>query len=547
MSSVHCEDCSKSFDTRDKLKSHRSEFHSRICSVLIEDSDGNSSQKVLERHDSGSFLCPGCSNFFQTRTDIRRHVIDCLFQSSEPANEESAITHSFRAPKFFPLPIAPDTPSVPKKRTFNDLAIAACGQNPEESREIDKTLALVNYLELYPVHLKSKLRGNTVVTLTHSSNIPAIIPDSSYTASIEYEIQLKEEDKQQCARVVIDALENLMGSSPYSSLLRNRQYFELDDSFSKLMNESWGLRPELKYACARLLSGSILLDTKNNHAILANSVEVYGRKKSIDSHRETFRTRKGKAPQTSLPPTSKTRYLNVWPLTLSTKDGERLVIGTHPFNALITSSNRLDVKEKPSVGGETTSFTLHNPKHSSATRIFLDQNSIKDALSIANDKNAWRTDENSLLEQLRQVRSKFDCLSTYYLCRSSGDLTRGHAMQPYTVFTLADSDSMEKGQGYAAALIFQNIGLNVVSKGKKAKLKASVIEDSLALCEEKKKKSEIFNSIERIQALFQGEKSISIIRNKPLNRELTKLAKYLSSYITTANHNSIAFIESVFE
>ncbi|KAF9146151.1 hypothetical protein BGX21_006876 [Mortierella sp. AD011] len=118
-------------------------------------------------------------------------------------------------------------------------------------------------------------------------------------------------------------------------------------------------------------------------------------------------------------------------------------------------------------------------------------------------------------------------------------------MQPYTVFTLADSDSMEKGQGYGVATLFQEIGLRVIADGEKAKLKAKVVEESLELCEGKS--SNISKSIKKIRTLFQGQKSINIIKNKALNTELTNLAKHVSSYITTTNNNSAAFVETVFE
>ncbi|KAG0166980.1 hypothetical protein DFQ29_000698, partial [Apophysomyces sp. BC1021] len=180
--------------------------------------------------------------------------------------------------------------------------------------------------------------------------------------------------------------------SPYANVLRTRQYVELGDELCELVNRDLVFYPHLKYASAQLFAGSILRNNITGKAVMANTIEMYGRKKSVDLHREPFGKLKDIALPTSLPPPIQTRYTNVWPLTLPTRDGPKLVIGTLSGNALVTSATRLDqvelsylniIMEPPSVGAITASIDLSQTKDSLATSIFLDKESITKALSLA--------------------------------------------------------------------------------------------------------------------------------------------------------------------
>ncbi|ORZ08259.1 hypothetical protein BCR41DRAFT_310176, partial [Lobosporangium transversale] len=62
--------------------------------------------------------------------------------------------------------------------------------------------------------------------------------------------------------------------------------------------------------------GSILYNGSNGQAVMINCIEIYGRKKHIDTHREPFKLLKNQVPQTSIPPFGKTKYDDIWPLTM---------------------------------------------------------------------------------------------------------------------------------------------------------------------------------------------------------------------------------------
>ncbi|ORX45326.1 hypothetical protein DM01DRAFT_1272379, partial [Hesseltinella vesiculosa] len=130
-------------------------------------------------------------------------------------------------------------------------------------------------------------------------------------------------------------------------LLNTRSFVELtNEHCQQLLNYDWNLHLCMKHVTSQLLAGCFLrLPSKK--AIVVNTVEVYGRKKHVDIHREPFGNLKHAITITSLPP-SFARYKNVWPTTIH-NEGPKLVIGTLTLNALITSSIRVDCIATPSV------------------------------------------------------------------------------------------------------------------------------------------------------------------------------------------------------
>ncbi|PHZ16159.1 uncharacterized protein RHIMIDRAFT_233761 [Rhizopus microsporus ATCC 52813] len=70
---------------------------------------------------------------------------------------------------------------------------------------------------------------------------------------------------------------------PYAKRLLNQQYEELDDGMARFLNEDWSMFPQMRYACSRLLAGIILLNTSTGKSVIVNSVEVFGRRRSLDA------------------------------------------------------------------------------------------------------------------------------------------------------------------------------------------------------------------------------------------------------------------------
>lgn len=91
------------------------------------------------------------------------------------------------------------------------------------------------------------------------------------------------------------------------------------------------------------MAGMIIVHGKK--VIIINCLEVYGRTKSLDAHRENFTIKKGRLPSSSVLLINN-GCNNVFVTTIVNNHGEKLIIGTKTFNALSTSSFRLDAQKK---------------------------------------------------------------------------------------------------------------------------------------------------------------------------------------------------------
>ena len=280
-----------------------------------------------------------------------------------------------------------------------------------------------------------------------------------------------------CAPTTVPGFERVLASSPYAKLIRQRQYVELSPDVCKMLNNDWEFHPQVRYFTAKVLSGAIMHNTRNSQAIMANTVEAYGRTKHVDAHRETFGKEKDTSITTSIPPPIDTMYPDVWPVRLQRSDGVKLVIGTQVSNILITSNIRLDIKMKPCIGSKCISFQLTTAVDSMSTKIYIDLTCLQEGLAMLASPQTSCISSYNIIYQLRQIRSKFSSPNAYTLCRSSGPITKSHTCHPFSVFTLADYD---RGNNPGACL-FRAIGVLVLKHGESAHLPRNNIEEWASL------------------------------------------------------------------
>ena len=114
-----------------------------------------------------------------------------------------------------------------------------------------------------------------------------------------------------CTPTPAPELEYVLSTSPYAASIQRRKYTELDNGVCELFNRDWEFFPHLRFACAKILAGCLLLNNQNGQVVIANTIEVYGRTRLVDAHREPFIVRKGQPVANSLPPSIKTPYKNV--------------------------------------------------------------------------------------------------------------------------------------------------------------------------------------------------------------------------------------------
>ncbi|KAF9897581.1 hypothetical protein BX616_005323, partial [Lobosporangium transversale] len=574
-----CEKCSKNFATAPRLKAHFWDYHSTSLRTKTVNSKGAVEEVTVLREKDGTVTCPRCSIAMATCTGLRRHLQKrtCVGDkgSMEELEEEELESDELEEDgleeerlgqeemevegdltslepvtvpaTFLPPPALTQRPS-PAKRSYEDAVLSACQLLDESDDGRIITMALVRKLGLTPFSLKDPL-GAEHCALANLTTIGKLSGDPSITVIPEpKKHKVYSKPCESCSPAPANGLENLLAMSPYAEVLRTRSFVELNEQHCKLLNREWTLHRNLRYVCARLLAGSIIL--KGKEAVMANTVEVYSRNRELDAHRENKRPVKGEAPRTSIPPPTGLFYDGVMPITVSSPDGERLVIGTQSCNFLVTSILRLDTVKLPSLGGTAVSFRLAQESDSKAARIYLDQESVKHALELNSDIKAWSVLSEDPMSELRQLRSKFHDPSTYLLCRAAGPFTRSRTCQPYTIFTVASCERFRMdGKGYAGSTIFSSIGQAVLCEGAKGCLKRGVVEKARQLCGNAGREGgNITMAINNIMGLFEAETdALTIIGNIALNKQLEVIAKELSGQLVKANEHAQAYIKQVFK
>lgn len=294
------------------------------------------------------------------------------------------------------ITVFPESVDSPR-RSFDELILRALRQSGSSTNERNKALWIVDGLKLQPFALQN---GNQVeeIALTHCDNLmPLIAKDQDHSFHVKHITAGKKRAWDNSgistsANPTTNIEANLMPIQyygPYAEQLSKRHFKQLEINSCQLLNEDWTFLPQLRFACAQLLAGAIIMN-KNNEAALVNTVGIYGRQRSLGVHREKLVNKKGNSASSSLPPVT-TKYHYTWATIMKDNEGDKLVVGTKTLNALITSSLQIDSIHEASVGGIISHFELDESAALTAS-IFLDIDSIKKASILASNQNANKVD-----------------------------------------------------------------------------------------------------------------------------------------------------------
>ncbi|KAI8645045.1 hypothetical protein BD408DRAFT_339555 [Parasitella parasitica] len=376
-----CHICGKSgFIQKRNLREHYKNHDWLLSTGLKGRSQAFDSYDIVSTEEAATitvYQCPSCTLHFKTLEQLGNHIKQCHLQSGEVelestiflepedpmTNHESLLTIP---PALQPgnLDVEPVEILTSRRRNFDEAVINACQITDSHLNDQKKTLFIVDNLQLKPLAMFNK-DGTEQNVLAHERSVSRIIagndtlmPISPLKRSFD---EMDEVACMKCAPTTVPGFERVLASSPYARLIRQRQYVELSPDVCKVLNNDWEFHPQVRYFTAKLLSGAIMHNTCNSQAIMANTVEAYGKTKHVDAHRETFGKEKDNSITTSIPPPIDTMYHDVWPVSLQGSDGVKLVIGTQVSNILITSSVRLDTKMKPCIGSKCMSFQLTTP------------------------------------------------------------------------------------------------------------------------------------------------------------------------------------------
>ncbi|KAF9974799.1 hypothetical protein BGZ65_008557 [Modicella reniformis] len=511
--SLQCVQCEFTADERNQLRIHCLENHAQ--SFMF-------GETIVERVD-GLFRCELCNKTYGKMPAMRYHLNVCQKPKSKETEPVDRLV--IVIPKDDPVPMPSFATSQPVLSTSEQVVLMAC-QRPHASNEKkQKTLSRVRDLKVFPYWTEDEqgekrcsLAGLDVnmSTLTRLEDLSAEKPVGSGEP----------------------ALESMLALSPLSKVLRRREYVALTRDYCDFLNEDWQLHPNYRYACARMLAGCLILNTRNGQALLVNTIEVYGRGRWTDIHRESA---KNGTVETSSPDPTKSYYDRVLPVTMCNGAGfekPRLVIGTDMFDGLVTCSSRVDIgfqgdEGRHSVGPSNNKFVLRTEEDCRATRIFLNKDCVTDAFRIANDPKAYRAIVGSSLHQLRQLRTAFHDPSTYYMCRAWGPLTSANVCHPFSIFTLSQNDSTQRGNGFEVGKLVDLIATQVLEKGKDAVLLREGVEVCFKGC---KPSGKVHNT--------ESSTEVIILGNTSLNEPLEALVQLMSTYVSTANETVYHFLRA---
>ncbi|KAG0002939.1 hypothetical protein BGZ65_002186, partial [Modicella reniformis] len=469
---------------------------------------------------------------------------------SEEGTEETPATTEGDLEEGSAVMVPQDDPLPPQYD--DDVVLQACQQEHEEPIQKLLTLARVRELGLVPYwtrspqgEIRASLSHMDVVASLHETGInsPVFVPDPS-TSILS---RMRNSTSELRSKASDPSLESVLALSPISRVFRGREYVVLTQEFCNFLNEDWRMFPSYRFACARMLGGCILHNTRNGAAILVNTLEVYGGSRLIDIHRES--TRNGKS-ENSVPNASGSYYDRVLPTSMALGAGfeqRKLIIRTDMFDALVTCSTRLDAAfrgpgSRHSVGPTNHNFTLSSDGDRNSARIYLDKECVQAAHEIAKDINAYRVVVGSANHQLRQLRTAFDDPFTYCLCRGWGPLTSSNVCQPYTIFTIGQNDLAIRGNGHAVGKLFDNIAFEVLKRGEHATLSRETVQSARDSCNDG---GDVTKALNAILTQYQDDTGLPILSNKSLNTPLETLANCMSPYLSKGNSSVTHFLTDV--
>lgn len=230
------------------------------------------------------------------------------------------------------------------RRNYSQAIAYACQSMNADKDEIDKNEWIIEKMKLEPFSLFPLGSDGQPVTdgqsvelngLAHRNNISELA-DKTFICEPILSVKRMRDVDASIDNICPD-LASLIYRSPYRNILLNQHYFDLYESMTRWLNIDWTTELQMKYVCAQVLAGAVLLNTNNGEAIIINTIEIYGDMKSVDIHRALS------SPSNDLYAIPSAMYSDIWPSVYNTRDGRKLTINSHSCSGLATSNLRLDI------------------------------------------------------------------------------------------------------------------------------------------------------------------------------------------------------------
>ncbi|KAL1931091.1 hypothetical protein VTP01DRAFT_10228 [Rhizomucor pusillus] len=495
---VPCPECKRDEQQlymKDGLRKHRWNVHTPTVWTLL---DGQTC--AISRDENDAFECPGkgCDQSFCATHHFIEHVkkhgglattVETkLKEAKKRAHDTEA--DSEEEPEDTAVSI-----SRPSDRTF----ATACDALSLLSSEQENKIMAARIAHVRPIVLTADDQQYHLLTASiHAEELISKQP-ANVTFSLPVEPVIVEKPDYSTALISDDGLlEQLIRKSALKNTLLQRNFVEMDKGFADFLNNDWRFAPHMRYATPQLFAGAILVS--DTSALLLNCPGI-----------------------------------NV--TLLSSDNTQKLVIGTRVSSLLVTSSVTLS-KDPIFQVGATTKWFDPNPK----TRIYLDTESVDAAYHLASqEEKCQRLYTFDKLAQLRQVRSKFDSISAYLLCRASSAHINNSLARPYTIWTLCDipTSPATTSQARLASKFFQLIATEVINEPSNPKLHKVDVERLIG--NRRPHESPLADAY----SLFDKHDTIDIFRNASLNKSMQTLAKGMASALRSANDKQLSLLRTL--
>ncbi|ORY92363.1 hypothetical protein BCR43DRAFT_508442 [Syncephalastrum racemosum] len=531
-----CELCGdKLKNSKNALKDHN--YNKHTSEVYVGDS------LLAVKRSTEGFICPVCDKLVNTTAGFKRHInghhltvsiekkrmADGTTRrhpyepSDESEQEQGNSSGTDDPPKYemlqhIPTPalVIDGTSNRQKKRkslTFSQTILASSDSLAADSNTQADKIMIAQLGRWVPIIYE---RGEEQHGFLTSSRTAALmLQDAQQTGTWKSPVP----DAEICSSSLLPEtdgdclIEHIKATCHASKKLCTTRHVELTHELVNILNRDWLEYPQMRFCGSQLLAGAILLEGQTS--IVLNTVEPYGRDPLLDAHYE-----RQSGSFSSFPETSGT-YGLLSILLFDTSDGKKLIIGTRPSNFLVTASMRLDTRSI-NLGPTTSHFSP-----SEKTRIFLDKKSIELVAPMLTNPEITEAQTMPALYQLRQLRSRFDCLSTYTKCRASSTLSSRLHFQPTSIWTLSAQDGTSQAnlsQDKIGSLVFRIIATKVLRDGRRAVLRRDDVDPIMALA----KNTKAATILRTLIGLFGDENEINIIGNRALNGQLIDLANKIA-------------------
>lgn len=317
----------------------------------------------------GKFNCPECSSKLSTPTTFSAHsknkhnghceaISDkSKRRSPEDDKNDNSTIISLKHRKLQSLSLnidEIDSNSRSQKAVDKNTAILlAFGMSLGSTREKENSIMLAKIGNLEPISL---VGGSGIIYhfLKSSDSISDVLNDQP---SGSWTLPVADTVVQNSSPSSVDSLlDHIINTSPLNYHLCEQKYVELTMEVTQLINQDWTFFPQLRYATSQIFAGAILVNKTS--ALLLNSIESYGRSKSVDAH---YERKIGTAMNTSSFPKRQPNYGWINVITTHEDGATKLKIGTTVSNLLVTSSIRIDqnsvTKNIVELGSTTSNFT----------------------------------------------------------------------------------------------------------------------------------------------------------------------------------------------